>query len=161
MIEDKSNAAGILNLPYTVEAAERGRKAPRRSRQSLLGPYQAAGAFVMRGWARDNGAALERYLAAYVEAVRWIRRRNNRSEAVDLLIEEAQARPQDRRPHLRPVGGADDRLHARRQVRCRRLQATCWRCGAEIERKPETEAASPERYVDLHYYDGAMKLVGR
>ena len=32
---------------------------------------------------------------------------------------------------------------------------------AEIERKPETEAAPPERYVDLHYYDEAIKLVGR
>jgi hypothetical protein len=32
---------------------------------------------------------------------------------------------------------------------------------AEIERKPETEAAVPERYVDLHYYEGATKLVGR
>ena len=87
MIEDRSNAAGILNLPYTVEAAERGLKSL-GGLVDLLGPYQAAGAFVMRGWARDNGAALERYLAAYVEAVRWIRDRNNRAEAVDLLIEK-------------------------------------------------------------------------
>ena len=32
---------------------------------------------------------------------------------------------------------------------------------AEIERKPDTEAAVPERYVDLRYYEGAMKLLGR
>ena len=32
---------------------------------------------------------------------------------------------------------------------------------AEIERKAETEAVSPERYVDLRYYDQAMKLIGK
>jgi ABC-type nitrate/sulfonate/bicarbonate transport system substrate-binding protein len=41
----------------------------------------------MRSWARDNGEALERYLAAYVEALRWIRDRSNRTEAIDLLVE--------------------------------------------------------------------------
>jgi hypothetical protein len=30
---------------------------------------------------------------------------------------------------------------------------------AEIERKADTEAVAPERYVDLHYYDRAMKFV--
>src|SRR5450631_967304 len=57
MIEDKSNAGGILNLPFTVEAAERGLKSL-GGLVDLLGPYQAAGAFVMRPWARDNGDAL-------------------------------------------------------------------------------------------------------
>jgi len=87
MIEDKTNAAGILNLPFTVEAAERGLKSL-GGLVDLLGPYQAAGAFVMRGWARDNGEALERYLAAYVESLRWIRDRSNRTEAVDILVEK-------------------------------------------------------------------------
>src|SRR6266850_1233952 len=87
MIEDKANAAGILNLPFTVEAAERGLKSL-GGLVDLLGPYQAAGAFVMRAWANDNAEALERYLAAYVQAVRWIRDRNNRSEAVALLVEK-------------------------------------------------------------------------
>src|SRR6516165_12202465 len=85
MIEDKTNAAGILNLPFTVEAAERGLKSL-GGLVDLLGPYQAAGAFVMRAWANDNAEALTRYLAAYVQAVRWIRERNNRSEAVALLV---------------------------------------------------------------------------
>src|ERR1700730_11478293 len=87
MIEDKANAGGILNLPYTVEAAERGLKSL-GGMVDLLGPYQAAGAFVMRSWARDNGGALERYLAAYVESVRFILDRRNRAEAVDLLIDK-------------------------------------------------------------------------
>src|SRR5215471_6349802 len=85
MIEDKSNTAAILNLPFTVEAAEHGLKSL-GGLVDLLGPYQAAGAFVMRKWARDNADALTRYLAAYVQPLRWIGDRNNRTEAVDLLV---------------------------------------------------------------------------
>src|SRR5258708_28079942 len=87
MIEDKANAAGILNLPFTVEAAERGLRSL-GGLVDLLGPYQAAGAFVMRAWANDNAETLERYLAAYVQAVRWIRDPDNPSEAVALLVEK-------------------------------------------------------------------------
>jgi ABC-type nitrate/sulfonate/bicarbonate transport system substrate-binding protein len=159
MIEDKNNAAGILNLPYTVEAAERGLKSL-GGLVDLLGPYQAAGAFVMRGWARDNGTALERYLAAYVEAVRWIRDRNNRTEAVDLLIERLKLdrKIAERTYDLLVVPTTGFTPDAKFDVEGFKNMLAL---RAEIERKPETEAASPERYVDLHYYDGAMKLIGR
>jgi len=159
MIEDKSNAAGILNLPYTVEAAERGLKSL-GGLVDLLGPYQAAGAFVMRGWARDNGAALERYLAAYVEAVRWIRDRGNRTEAVDLLIEKLKLdrKIAERTYDLLVVPASGFTPDAKFDVEGFRNMLAL---RAEIERKPDTEAVKPERYVDLHYYEGAMKLIGR
>src|SRR5260370_10346772 len=106
MIEDKANAAGILNLPFTVEAAERGLKSL-GGLVDLLGPYQAAGAFVMRAWANDNAEALTRYLAAYVQAVRWIRDRNNRNQAVTLLVRKLKPQPQNAQPtHQPPVGPA-------------------------------------------------------
>src|SRR5882762_1431684 len=159
MIEDKTNAAGILNLPFTVEAAERGLKSL-GGLVDLLGPYQAAGAFVMRAWANDNAEALERYLAAYVQAVRWIRDRNNRTEAVALLVEKLTL---DRKIAERtydllvvPVSGFTP--DARFDVEGFRNMLAL---RAEIERKPETQAAPPERYVDLHYYDAALKLIGR
>jgi ABC-type nitrate/sulfonate/bicarbonate transport system substrate-binding protein len=157
MIEDKANAGGILNLPFTVEASERGLKSL-GGMVDLLGPYQAAGAFVMRSWARDNGGALDRYLAAYVESVRFIRDRHNRTEAVDLLIDKLKL---DRKIAERtydllvvPATGftpdAKFDIEGFRNVLALR---------AEIERKPETEAAPPERYVDLGYYERALKLI--
>jgi ABC-type nitrate/sulfonate/bicarbonate transport system substrate-binding protein len=159
MIEDKTNAAGILNLPFTVEAAERGLKSL-GGLVDLLGPYQAAGAFAMRGWARDNGPGLERYLAAYVEAVRWIRDRNNRTAAVDLLIEKLKLdrKIAERTYDLLVVPTTGFTPDAKFDVEGFKNMLAL---RAEIERKPETEAAAPERYVDLHYYDEAMKLVGR
>jgi ABC-type nitrate/sulfonate/bicarbonate transport system substrate-binding protein len=159
MIADPANAAGILNLPYTVEAAARGLKSL-GGLVDLLGPYQAVGAFAMRAWAQDHADVLTRYLAAYVEALRWVRNPANRAEAVDMLVAKLAL---DRTIAARtydllvvPATGftpdaAFDAEGFRAMLALR----------AEIERKPETEAAPPERYVDLHYYDAAMVLIAR
>jgi ABC-type nitrate/sulfonate/bicarbonate transport system substrate-binding protein len=159
MIEDKTNAAGILNLPFTVEAAERGLKSL-GGLVDLLGPYQAAGAFVMRPWARDNADALTHYLAAYVEAVRWIRDRNHRTEAIDLLVEKLKIdrKIAERTYDLLAVPATGFTPDAKFDVEGFRNMLAL---RAEIERKSETEAVAPERYVDLHYYDAAMKQLVR
>jgi ABC-type nitrate/sulfonate/bicarbonate transport system substrate-binding protein len=158
MIEDKSNAGGILNLPFTVEAAAKGLTSLGRL-VDLLGPYQAAGAFVMRPWAREHGPELEKYLAGYVESLRWIRNTGNRTAAVDLLVDKLKLeRGIAERTYdllIDPVSGftpdAKFDVEGFRNMLALR---------AEIERKAETEAVSPERYVDLRYYDQAMRLVG-
>ena len=159
MIEDKSNAGGILNLPFTVEAAEKGLTSLGRL-VDLLGPYQAAGAFVMRPWARDHGPELEKYLAGYVTSLRWIRDTANRAAAVELLVDKLklQRNIAERTYDLLidPVSGftpdAKFDVEGFRNMLALR---------AEIERKADTEAVAPERYVDLHYYDRGMKFVDR
>ena len=100
-----------------------------------------------------------KYLAGYVESLRWIRDTANRAAAVDLLVDKLKlqrdiaARTYDLL--IDPVSGftpdAKFDVEGFRNMLALR---------AEIERKAETEAVSPERYVDLHYYDQAMKLVG-
>ena len=86
MVESKDNAAAILNLPFTVQAEQLGMRSLGRT-TDMLGPYQAAGAFAMRAWARDNTAVLERYIAAFVESLRWTRDPANRAENIALLVE--------------------------------------------------------------------------
>jgi len=159
MIADRSNAAGILNLPFTVEAQARGLRSL-GGLVVLLGPYQAVGAFAMRSWARDNADALERYLAAYVEALRWVRDRGNRAEAVALLIDKLKLDRAiaERTYDLLVIPASGFTPDARFDVEGFKNMLAL---RAEIERRPDTEAAPPERYVDLHYYDAALKRVGR
>jgi len=159
MIEDRTNAGGILNLPFTVEAEAKGLRSL-GGLVDLLGPYQAAGAFVMRSWARDNAPALERYLAAYVEAVRWIRDRANRAAAVDLLVDKLKLDRNiaERTYDLLVIPASGFTPDARFDVDGFKNMLAL---RAEIERKPDTEAPPPERYIDLGYYERAMKLVGR
>ena len=126
----------------------------------LLGPYQASGAFVMRPWAREHGAELENYLAAYIQSVRWIRDTAHRAEAVDLMVDKLKLdraiAEQTYDLLIDPVSGftpdAKFDVEGFRNMLALR---------AEIERKPETEAAPPERYVDLGYYERALKRIAR
>jgi ABC-type nitrate/sulfonate/bicarbonate transport system substrate-binding protein len=158
MISDPSNAASILNLPFTVEAKAKGLKSL-GGMVELLGPYQASGAFVMRPWAREHGAELENYLAAYIQSVRWIRDPAHRAEAVDLMVDKLKLdrtiAEQTYDLLIDPVAGftpdAKFDVEGFRNMLALRT---------EIERKPGTEAVAPEHYVDLHYYDAAAKRVG-
>jgi ABC-type nitrate/sulfonate/bicarbonate transport system substrate-binding protein len=168
MIADSSNAAGILNLPFTVEAANRGLKSL-GSLVDLLGPYQAAGAFVMRKWALDNADALTRYLAAYVQALRWIRDRNNRTEAVNLLVGNLKLdrytaeRTYDLlvvpasgfTPDARfDVEGFRNMLALRAEIAPTPPASPPPHAGEGGERDPPLE-----RYVDLHYYEQAIRMI--
>jgi ABC-type nitrate/sulfonate/bicarbonate transport system substrate-binding protein len=154
MAEDKNNAAAILNLPFTVEAAQAGMKSLGRT-IDLLGPYQAAGGFAMRAFAEQNRDTVERYLAAYVEALRFLRDPANRAEAVGLLVSEQKlAREIAERTYdqlIDPAFGFTpdarfDREGFRNMMALR----------AEVEGKT---TAAPERYLDFSYYERAMTMV--
>jgi ABC-type nitrate/sulfonate/bicarbonate transport system substrate-binding protein len=156
MAESKDNTAAILNLPFTVQAEALGLKSLGRT-TDLLGPYQAGGAFLMREFASTHGPELERYLAAYVEALRWVRDPVNHAESVALLVEKLKisAKEAERTYALLvdPAFGftpdAKFNLEGFKNVLALR---------AEIE---GGQPAAPERYVDLGYYERAMKRLGR
>jgi ABC-type nitrate/sulfonate/bicarbonate transport system substrate-binding protein len=156
MVESKDNAAAILNLPFTVQAEQLGMRSLGRT-TDMLGPYQAAGAFAMRAWARENAATLERYIAAYIEAVRWVRHPANRAENIALLTENQKLSGKEAErtyellvdPGFGFTPDAKFDLEGFKNVLAMR---------AEIE---GGTPAAPERYIDLGYYERAMKLVGR
>lgn len=156
MAQDKENAAAILNLPFSVQAESTGMRSLGRT-TDLLGPYQAGGAFVMRAWAQANAAVLERYIAAYVESLRWALAPANHAEAVAMLVENLKLSPDMAERTYRLIaepsfGFAPDakfNLEGFRNVLALR---------AEIEAKGASPPP-PDRYIDLSYYERAMKLV--
>jgi ABC-type nitrate/sulfonate/bicarbonate transport system substrate-binding protein len=156
MAESKDNAAAILNLPFTVQAEQLGMRSLGRT-IDMLGPYQAAGAFTMRAWARENAAVLERYIAAYVEALRFVRDPANRAENIALLTEKLKISGKEAErtyellmdPGFGFTPDAKLDLEGFRNVLALR---------AEIE---GGTPAAPERYLDLGYYERAMKFLGR
>ncbi len=159
LIEDKSNAGGILNLPFNIQAEEHGLKSLGRI-IDLLGPYQAAGAFAMRAWAREHADTMERYLAAYVESLRFVRDPANKAANLALLEQKLKLSPAAAEKTyaqlLDPGFGftPDARFDAQGFRNMLALRA-------EIERKAGAEPPAPEKYVDLGYYERAMKTLGR
>ncbi|GAB3469427.1 ABC transporter substrate-binding protein [Polaromonas eurypsychrophila] len=93
MVADAQLAAGMINPPFSFLVREKGLKSL-GSQFSLLGPYQATGAFVMRPWARDNADALIRYLTAYVEGQRHVMNPSNRDATVALLVRSFKLSPE-------------------------------------------------------------------
>jgi ABC-type nitrate/sulfonate/bicarbonate transport system substrate-binding protein len=154
LVDDKSNAGGILNLPFNVQAEENGLKSLGRI-IDLLGPYQAAGAFAMRAWAREHADTVERYLAAYVEALRLVRDPAHKAENLALLRDKlklSDATAERTYAQLVDPGfgftpdAKFDVVGFRNMLDLR----------AEVERKPGSEPPAPEKYVDLGYYERAM-----
>jgi ABC-type nitrate/sulfonate/bicarbonate transport system substrate-binding protein len=160
LFTDKNNAGAILNLPFSLEAAQKGMHSLGRT-TDLLGPYQAGGDFVRRAWARDNADTLVNYLAAFVEALRWSLDPSNRAAAVAILTDKVKM-PKDiaekslalmAEPGFGFARDAKFDMAGFKNVLALR---------AEVEGGTKSnEPADPQRYIDLSYYDRAMKLVNK
>ena len=156
MAENRDYAAAILNLPFTIQAEQLGMKSLGNT-VDILGPYQANGAFALRAWVASNGPLLERYIAAYVEALRWVRRPENQAECVAILIDKLKINrdvaERSYRLLVDPTRGftpdaAFDGEGFRNLLALR----------AEIEGGSTPPA---EKYVDLSYYRRAIGALGR
>jgi len=156
MAQNKDYAAAVLNLPFTIQAEQLGMKSLGNT-VDMLGPYQANGAFALRAWVRANGALLERFIAGYVESLRWVRRPENRAECVAILMSKLNLpREVAERTYLTlvdPVRGftPDARFDAEGFRNLLALRA-------EIEGKGSERSA--ESYFDLSYYRRALAALG-
>lgn len=154
MLETK-DAAVLLNVPWSILAVRNGMKSMGRT-IDLLGLYQATGAHVMRAWAKENGPALERYIAAYVESLRWALQPSNRGESVALLAKWLKLAPdvaeqtydllKEPKFGLSPDARFD--LDGFKNLLSLR---------AEIDGQWGGKPPAPDRYFDLGYYERAMK----
>ena len=156
MMEGGDNAAAIMNLPFSAQAIEAGMTSLGRT-VDLLGPYQAGGAFVLRAWANANPDVMERYLAGYVESLRWVLDKANRDEAIAILMDKRKlSRSLATRSYdlmIEPGFGfnPDAKLNAEGFDNVLKLRR-------EVEGGP---VPNPAKYLDLSYYDRAMKRLAR
>ena len=156
MMDGGDNAAAIMNLPFSAQALEAGMKSLGRT-TDMLGPYQAGGAFVLRSWAKANSTTLENYLAGYVESLRWVMDKNNREEAIAMLMDKRKlTRSLATRSYdlmIEPGFGfnPDAKLSTEGFENVLKLRQ-------EVEGGPKPE---PAKYLDLSYYDRALKLVAK
>lgn len=92
MLEDRSAAAAILNLPFRILAERAGLKDMGEA-VSLIGPYLSTAGFVMRSWGLANADPLVSYIQAYVAGLRWATDPVNRGAAIDLLAARLDIEP--------------------------------------------------------------------
>jgi ABC-type nitrate/sulfonate/bicarbonate transport system substrate-binding protein len=149
---DKGNSASMLNMPFSIRAKRAGLKSL-GSAVKAIGPYQATGGFVMRDWARQNEAILVDYLKAYVEGVRWSLDPANKEQAIRFLMQRLQlaedVATQAYEAATDPAEGfaKDSKLDIEGFRNVLKLRTTHEGGG---------EAPSPEKYIDLSYYQKAL-----
>jgi ABC-type nitrate/sulfonate/bicarbonate transport system substrate-binding protein len=156
MLEGGDNAAAIMNLPFSAQTIEAGLKSLGRT-VDLLGPYQAGGAFVLRPWAKANSDTLERYIAGYIESLRWVLNKANRDEAIALLMDKRKlSRSLATRSYdLMIEPGFGFNPDAKLNMEGFRNVLTLRQ---EVEGGP---TPNPAKYLDLSYYDKALKRIAR
>jgi ABC-type nitrate/sulfonate/bicarbonate transport system substrate-binding protein len=159
MKENRAYKAAMLNLPFALDAKAAGLKSMGRA-VDLIGPYQANGTFVLRRWGQANRDTLERYIAGVIEGTRWALSPANKDAAARILSERLKVTPEVATrtwelmidPKFGIAQDARFDMQGFRSVLALR---------AEIEGGWGGKAPPPERYVDLSYYEGALKRLTR
>jgi ABC-type nitrate/sulfonate/bicarbonate transport system substrate-binding protein len=160
MQANKSYAGTMLGPPWSIEARRAG-FVSLGSATKLLGPYQALGSFTRREWAGKNADTLERYIAAYVEAQRWLLDPAHKAQVIALLIEHF---------HLTPAVAAETyALLSAQNHEWYEQDArfdpdgfkTVLRLRAEIEGQWGGVTPSVDTYYDSRYYDKAIEKLGK
>src|SRR5215469_2909714 len=93
MRENKDFAGSMLGPPTSLIAKHEGFVSV-GSVQQLIGPYQAAGFFTQRAWAKEHHDLLVAFLSACIEAQRWLLNPANKQQVIDLLIAEYHLSPE-------------------------------------------------------------------
>jgi ABC-type nitrate/sulfonate/bicarbonate transport system substrate-binding protein len=154
MREHKENAASMLGPPSSIVAKHEGFLSL-GTVPDLIGPYQAAGYFTPRAWARDHRDTLGKYLAAIIEAQRWLMAPANKQQVIEMMIKESHLAPDVAAEAYdssmtRPGGFEKDAaldLDGFKNV---------LKLRAEIEGQWGGHPPASEKYYDSSYYQAAL-----
>ena len=154
MLKDKSAAAAMLNMPFTLRAAAAG-LGDLGSAVEALGPYQGTGAFVLRKWAAGNSDVLVRYMQAYVEGLRWGVDPKNREQAIKLYVDALKLNEAMAARTLAIAAHPNDGL-----TRDARLDPDGFKnvlaLRANVMKQWAGSPPAPEKYLDASYYAKAL-----
>ena len=155
MTSDRTVAASMLNLPFSLQAERAGLK-KMATAVDVIGPYLSTTGFALRQWAKDNPDTMVRYIKAYIDGLRWSLEPGNKAAAIELLAKGLSLPPEIATAAYAkitdPKGGfmKDARVDMegfRNVLRLRAIHNGDW--GG----KPP----APEKYLDLTYYDRALE----
>ena len=152
-----TGSATVLNPPWNLIAKARGAKSLGSTAQ-LYGPYQAQGIFVLQPWAIKNAAVLERFLAAYIEGCRATQDPAQRDLTLKVLARELKLDA-----HIAELTYTELNKPGSGMTRdCKFDQhgfENVLALRAEMEGQWDGKPPQPEQFLDLRYFDHALKSI--
>jgi NitT/TauT family transport system substrate-binding protein len=156
MREHKEFAGSMLGPPASITAKHEGFRSV-GSVQQIIGPYQAAGFFTIRPWAEAHRDVLISFLAACIEAQRWLLDPRNKQQVIELLATQAKLKPEIATETYdslvtRPGGYEKDaKLDKPGFENVLKLRA-------EVEGQWNGHPPAIQKYYDPSYYEAALKI---
>jgi ABC-type nitrate/sulfonate/bicarbonate transport system substrate-binding protein len=157
MLNDKTAAATTLNPPFSLRAAIGGLR-DMGEMVELMGAYQGQSGFVMRAWARANADTVVRYIEAVVESLRWVLDPTSCAKATALLADSLKLTPEIAARTYDIASNPDGGLARDAKLDFDGIRNVL-RLRAELQGGPG-ETPTPEKYVDVSYYDRAIAGLG-
>jgi len=153
MQRDKRTAAAMLSAPFSILAARAG-LTDMGTAVAAIGPYQGTAAYVRRDWGKANGDALVRYVAAYVEGLRWAFDAANKRQAVALLA-SALKLPDDVAARCFDIAAGPDGLAKDAAFDLAGFRNVL-KLRADLVGQWGGTPPAPDKYIDLSYYQRAL-----
>jgi ABC-type nitrate/sulfonate/bicarbonate transport system substrate-binding protein len=155
--EHKEFAGTMLGPPSSLVAKHEG-FVSLGTVPDLIGPYQAAGVFTKRQWAKDHRELLVSTLAAVIEGQRWLMDGANKAQVIDLLVQGNHLTPEIAAETYevsinKPGGFARDARFDLKGF------ANVLKLRAEVEGQWGGHAPAPEKYYDPSYYEAALSTL--
>jgi ABC-type nitrate/sulfonate/bicarbonate transport system substrate-binding protein len=156
MLKQKEYAATMASGQTAVRARQAG-LVTLATTSSIFGPVLRYGVFTRRQWAKENSGLLVRYIAAHIEAQRWIMNPLNKHKVIDVIAQQAKL-SRDLAGGIYEMDMGPNGLAKDAAIDVGRF-SNVLKFRAEVEGSWGGKAPAPDRYYDLSYYEKALAMV--
>ena len=157
MLKQKEYAATMAAGQSAAQARQDG-LVSLASTANIFGPTLRYGVFTRRQWARDKSELLIRYLAAHIEAQRWLLNPANKDKVIDLVLRQRKM-SRELAAGIYEMDVGPNGLAKDAAIDVARF-SNLLKFRAEVEGSWGGKAPAPDRYYDSSYYEKALAIVG-
>ena len=154
LMQNKTSAT-ILTTPLEILPESKGYRRLANATEAV-GPYQAVSGVARRSWAKEHKAELVGFIKAYVRALDWIARPENKAEAIAIYRKQIPAASEASAAKALEVLVESGEGFAKRAKLDPAAMATVLKLRSEFG-KPQKTLTDVNKYVDESYYLEAMR----
>jgi ABC-type nitrate/sulfonate/bicarbonate transport system substrate-binding protein len=156
MLKHREYAATMASGQTAVRARQAG-LVSLATTSNIFGHVLRYGVFTRRQWAKENNDLLVRYIAAHIEAQRWIMNPINKDKVIDIIAQQAKL-SRDLAGEIYEMDMGPNGLARDAAIDVARF-SNVLKFRAEVEGSWGGKAPSPDRYYDVSYYEKALAMV--
>ena len=153
-LRERKQVGTLLSTPFNILARDQHFNQLVQATK-VIGPYQGNVAATRRSWARDHRAEVVGFIRAYAQSVDWLYDRNNREEAIKILLKNAQVSPEIAARTYDELLDPKDGFFPKARINTEGIRTVLALRSRYSDAKKQL--SDPTKYYDLGYYNEAMR----